>query len=188
MEQRIANMRHEDWSVRVKAFREVGNLRVQDPKVVEILAHAVRHDPSPRARQEAAEALGKVVSPESIDSLIGALSDQDWGVRNNAVWALGQLKDPRAIQPLIDALGDLDWRARNKAASALGAIKDPRAIEPLIAALKDESDVVRDKAREALADITGKRFLFGGRNPARWRKWWAGHKDMPPASSETTGT
>ena len=187
MEQRIANMRHEDWSVRVRAFREVGNLRVQDPKVVEILAHAVQHDPSPRARQEAAEALGKVVSPETIDSLIGALGDQDWGVRNNAVWALGQLKDPRAIQPLIDTLGDLDWRARNKAASALGAIRDPRAVEPLIGALKDESAAVRDRAREALSSITGKRFLLGGRRPAKWQKWWEGHKGqaIPGGSAGT---
>ena len=188
MEQRIANMRHENWSVRVKAFREVGNLRVEDPEAVEVLAHAVRHDPSPRARQEAAEALGKIISPESLDSLIGALGDHDWGVRNNALWALGQLKDPRAIQPLIEALGDLDWRARNKAASALGGLKDARAIEPLIAALKDESDVVRGKAREALSDITGKRFLFGGASPGRWRKWWDGHRDKLPASPETTLT
>ena len=70
---------------------------------------------------------------EQIESLIGALGDDDWEVRRDAAESLGEIGDLRAIEPLIDALrNDRHRYVRSSTIRALGRIGDPKAVEPLI--------------------------------------------------------
>jgi HEAT repeat protein len=52
------------------------------------------------SRWKAAEALGRIRDPGSVEELIGTLWDDDARVRLKAAWALGQIGDRRAYAPL----------------------------------------------------------------------------------------
>ena len=58
----------------------------------------------PSSRWKAIEALARDGDYSAVDSIIRALSDDDWRVRQKAAWALGMIGDPRAILPLRRAL------------------------------------------------------------------------------------
>lgn len=45
---------------------------------------------------------------KSVESLINALKDSDWQVRQRAAKALGKRGDKQAVQPLIQVLKDED--------------------------------------------------------------------------------
>lgn len=66
------------------------------------LAHFIRllSDDDPGSRWKAAEALGRIGSPDAVEDLIGALWDDDGNVRLKAAWALGRIGDMRAYAPL----------------------------------------------------------------------------------------
>jgi len=49
-------------------------------------------------------------------------------------------------------------------------------IESLIDLLQNDEESVRSAAHSALIKITGKRFLFGGKTPEKWRKWYNSRK------------
>ncbi|MHC4537267.1 MAG: HEAT repeat domain-containing protein, partial [Planctomycetota bacterium] len=117
--------------------------------------------------------------PQTVQSLINNLLDEDPLVRENAAVNLGQTGDKQAIKPLakalkdqeqsirkaakesliqvlIKALDDQDPRSRAMAAKALGQIGDKRSINPLIKTLKDKDQTVRTAAKEGLALIKKK--------------------------------
>jgi len=77
-----------------------------------------------RVRAEAANALGKIRDPLSVEPLISALKKDDYDLRKNAAWALGEIKDVRAIESLIGALSDKHYGddVRENAAKALEKI------------------------------------------------------------------
>ena len=85
----------------------------------------------PRLRWRAAEVLGRIGDPSSVDPLIAAVKDNDAGVRQMAVGALGKIADPKAAQPLIAALEDEEPAVQVRAALALGIAGDPSAVAPL---------------------------------------------------------
>lgn len=60
--------------------------------------------PSPRVRDRAANALGKLGDRRAVPALIEAPGDEDAGVREHVATALGLPGDKRAVQPLTDAL------------------------------------------------------------------------------------
>jgi hypothetical protein len=76
------------------------------------------------AVREAAEVLGKIDTPQAIPALIQALSDRDQTVRQAVVEALGKLGDPQTLPPLLQALGDSKWEVRRAATEALGKLTD----------------------------------------------------------------
>ncbi|KAG9320091.1 hypothetical protein KVV02_003903, partial [Mortierella alpina] len=82
------------------------------------------------------------LSNAAIQSLIGALKDEDASVRNSAASALGKQStlSEAAIQPLIGALNHECASVRNSVAKALGkqSTLSEAAIQSLIGALKDE--------------------------------------------------
>ncbi|KAI8599516.1 hypothetical protein EDD21DRAFT_339706 [Dissophora ornata] len=94
------------------------------------------------------------LSESAIQSLLGALKDEDTDVRESAASALGNQSTlpESAIQSLIGALKDEDWYVRQSAASALGkqSMLPESAIQSLIGALKDEDWSVRQSVTEAL--------------------------------------
>jgi len=80
----------------------------------------------------------KVVTPEIIRLLIGALSDEDdrtpeggYPLRRNAARALGKLGMIEAVGALIEALGCSDYFVREGSAQSLEMLGDERAIGPL---------------------------------------------------------
>ena len=89
---------------------------------------------------------------QKVQSLIGALQDEDSNVRSNATLALGEMgKD--AVPALSQALQDQDAKVRKGVAIALGKIgKD--AVPALIQALQNDYNVsVRRRAAWALGKI-----------------------------------
>jgi HEAT repeat protein len=73
-------------------------------------------------RRHAAEALGKIGDPESLNPLIEALADEDWLVRRNAAESLARLKNNRAIDPLVPLLEDENEMVRDTVEGALSSL------------------------------------------------------------------
>jgi len=84
-----------------------------------------------------------------VESLLGALKDEDEQVREQALFALAQIGGPRALEALTLALKDGSARVRERAVHALG-ISHVDALDPLSLALKDASPRVREQAAWAL--------------------------------------
>src|SRR5262249_35178902 len=83
---------------------------------VEALARAVLLDPSRSVREAAAEALGKIGSPEAAEVLVGALGDVHSTVRESAAAALDAISGPGALGAPTQAAGtDADPRVRQNA-------------------------------------------------------------------------
>ncbi|MCP4695954.1 MAG: hypothetical protein GY862_03755 [Gammaproteobacteria bacterium] len=99
------------------------------------------------ARQAAVEALGQIADANAVASLIVALENQTWEVREVAAEALVKIGQP-AVEPLIAALKDSE--VRQAAVDALVKIGEP-AVVPLIAEFKDSE--VRQAAVDALVKI-----------------------------------
>jgi len=94
---------------------------------------------------------GDDLAPET---LIEALKNKDWRIRQEAALNLGKIGGPKAVESLVAALKDEDWRVQLEAAKALGKIGDPRAIGPLEKLLQNSSNLrVRQAAKEALAKV-----------------------------------
>ncbi len=114
-------------------------------------------DRSATARQEAAEAIGKIgpAAKSAVGPLLAALGDTDDTVRDAAALALAAFgKD--AVGPLTAALKHADANVRRGAAAAIGRIgpgaKD--AVTPLVAVMKNDADSdVREAAIRALGSI-----------------------------------
>ena len=105
-----------------------------------------------KIRRRAAEGLGILGNPQSINSLISILGDRNSNVRQAAVSALVQIGAP-AAQPLITALENRDSVVRQAASSALGQLSDRRAVKPLIETLRDMNTAVRRSAAAALGKL-----------------------------------
>ena len=73
-------------------------------------------------RKAAAEALGQIGDPRTVEPLIAALKDADKGVRWVAASALGQIGDERAVESLVAVLNDSSWIVCRAAAKALAGM------------------------------------------------------------------
>ncbi len=113
------------------------------------LLRAIR-DPADSVRLGAAEALGKVGSPEAVAALTVALADPNDDVRQCSARTLGSLGDPSAGQALAAALRDSQPRVRQAAADSLGSLSDTGSIGALIQTLADENANVVSAAAFAL--------------------------------------
>lgn len=109
--------------------------------------------PAASVRARAAKALGQQARPESVPSLVTALSDTDSRVRLEAAKALGSIKSPTATPDLVAALRDKETNVRVYAAYSLGEIKDRQSAGALLEALSDPEYCVRDQAAWALREL-----------------------------------
>ena len=73
----------------------------------------------PEAFQDLVDHIGDA---GALESLVAALKDPSWSVRQAAAAALGQIHDPRAIEPLRAALADQDSSVCRAVAEALGGL------------------------------------------------------------------
>ena len=154
----IEALNDEDGDVRQKAAWALG--QIDDSRTIDPLSYASVKDAQGYVRVEAYDALqkstvgGNKVDARSVDPIIGALKDEDQGVRYRAAEALGQIKNTTAVDALIEALNDEDGDVRQKAAWALGEIGDVQAVDPLnYASVKDAQGYVQDEAKKALEKL-----------------------------------
>ena len=137
--------------------------------------------------ETADDPFSEIDEPQTVQSLINDLLDEDPLVRENAAVNLGQAGDKQAIRPLAKALkdeeqtvrkaaresliqvlirilDDKDPRSRAMATKTLGQIGDKRSINPLIKTLKDKDETVSAAAKQGLALIRKKL------GPEEWAK------------------
>lgn len=110
VEQAIANLRHEDLSLRYYAAWWLGKFRVQDEAAIEALILALE-DESARTelggyplRRNAARALGKLADPRAVPGLIRCLDCSDFYVREAAAQSLEALGDAACVPALMRLL------------------------------------------------------------------------------------
>ncbi len=127
----------------------------------EMLRYQLTHDADVLGRIEAAEELGRLGDPKSVDALATALlGDPFWGVRAEIAATLGKLRTARALDALLAGLAQAENpRARRAIVEALGSFRAPeqpelaeRAAATLAAILKegDPSYFVEAAAAKAL--------------------------------------
>ena len=107
VEQAIANLKHEDLSLRYYAAWWLGRFRVSEPAAVDALIAALED--------------------EDYRTELG-----DYPLRRNAARALGKLGDRRAVAGLIRCLDFCDYYVREAAAQSLEMLRDRSAVPALI--------------------------------------------------------
>lgn len=152
-EQAIANLRHDDLSLRYYAAWWLGKYRVSEPAAVEALIEALEDD-SDRTelggyplRRNAVRALGKLADTRAVPGLIRCLDCDDFYVREAAAQSLGSLGDSSCVPTLIHLLdGGVEaaqfvvgrphlaqpYEAVIEALGTLGAIEAVELIRPFV--------------------------------------------------------
>lgn len=115
METCLQYLDHPDYEMRAKAVeRLIGG----SAEVVPVLAQVLQNGSS-RAREMAAEALGRLGDARAVPPLLAAIQDESAWTRLAIVRALGQIGDARAYEPLKALLQDGDSDVRLAAQEAL---------------------------------------------------------------------
>jgi len=150
----LGALRDRDWWVRVRAADALGT--IGGPKVVEAILTLVK-DKDEFIRRCAIEILNRTGAQagkeRTLGSLVGALDDEDWWVRERAIDALAGLGDPQAVPALVRVM-ERDAKAAPLAIRALAALGDPQAVRPLIAQLERADRSIRAEAIRALVTLT----------------------------------
>lgn len=151
----LAALKSEHSAVRCAGIGVLGYLRnvAALPEIAQIAAN----DPDPEARRTATGALGFASDTTSVSlTLMAALRDAYWQVREEAAATLGKLKATEATDKLISALADDYWQVRVKATRSLGKLKARSALPVLIEALGHEISNLRKEAAIALGEVGDK--------------------------------
>ncbi|HCF27800.1 MAG TPA: phycocyanobilin lyase [Cyanobacteria bacterium UBA11049] len=110
VEQAIANLKHEDLSLRYYAAWWLGRFRVSEPAAVDALIAALEDEDYRTElgdyplRRNAARALGKLGDRRAVPGLIRCLDFSDYYVREAAAQSLEMLGDRSAVPALIQLL------------------------------------------------------------------------------------
>lgn len=138
--------------------------RLTSKRDVEGLRSALRYEDfadlagSREVRRAAAAALGKLGNAAGVESLIGALDDDDPEMKKEVVHALATIGDPRAVAPLVEmATSDTEPEVRATAAEALGDLGDAEAVPVLLQVLREGYAEPRLKAAETLGKLNDSR-------------------------------
>ena len=149
----LGALRDRDWWVRVRAADALGT--IGGPKVVEAVLSLVK-DEDEFIRRCAVEILiaskAHAGGDSVLSSLLEALGDADWWVRERAIDALADLGDRRAVLPLLRVM-EQDIKAAPVAIRALATLADPQAIRPVLAQLRSPEKAVRAEAMRAAAAL-----------------------------------
>ncbi|TAG95766.1 MAG: HEAT repeat domain-containing protein [Oscillatoriales cyanobacterium] len=173
LEQAIANLHSQDYSLRYYAAWWVGRFRVKEPAVIAALIDALQAE-SEQTKigdysllRNAARALGKLGDKQALPALTHCLECADYYVREAAAQALEMLGDRASIPPLMQLLnGGVEAAIRvpgkshlvqpyDSVIEALGTLKAVEAI-PLIAPFLEHSVArVQYAAARAMYQLTG---------------------------------
>jgi len=149
-------------SFRVRATAAVALGRIGDPRVIPILATAIKEDDSYAVRAAAAGALGRISDAAAVAPLLDALHDGDEYVRNEANGALDRFHSAAFLYSFRDALRSDDAVVRLAAVRAYGDVmREPDASAGIAAfvvnALGDEDEAVVAVAEVAVSAIAHER-------------------------------
>jgi len=180
VEQAIANLHSQDYSLRYYAAWWIGRFRVKEPAAIAALIAALQEE-SEQTKigdysllRNAARALGKLGDKQALPALIGCLECADYYVREAAAQALEMLGDRDSIGPLMKLLeGGSVTAVRvpgkshllqpyDSVIEALGTLQATEAI-PLISPFLEHSvERVQYAAARAMYQLTGER-IYGER-------------------------
>ena len=149
--QLMAALTAKDPMTRTLAVRGLGRLKAADaePKLEAILAN----DPYPEVREAAATSLREIESPNAVDALGKALSDEATTVRLTALSGLAHYRDAK-VRTLVEAVTkDKSVEVRRTAVYVLGQLDDPKAGPVIQDLLKDPDSGVRAGAAQALGEL-----------------------------------
>ena len=178
VEQAIANLHSQDYSLRYYAAWWIGRFRVKEPAAIAALIGALQEE-SEQTKigdysllRNAARALGKLGDKQALPALIHCLECADYYVREAAAQALEMLGDRDSIGPLIKLLdGGAVAAVRvpgkshlvqpyDSVIEALGTLQATEAI-PLISPFLEHSvERVQYAAARAMYQLTGER-IYG---------------------------
>ena len=96
------------------------------------IANLLLIDPSVKVRSRAAFYLGNLPEPESVASLLKALEDESWLVRQNTYEALGKLGSEEALPVLLKKLTDKNNKDISDVITALGYHRFPEVAVKLL--------------------------------------------------------
>lgn len=173
VEMAIANLRHEDLSLRYYAAWWIGRFGVREPAAIDALLDLLSEEGDKTAaggfplRRNAARALGKVGDDRAVAALINCLDCSDYYVREAAAESLERLGDRSAVPSLMQLLaGGLSAAVQvpgkphltqpyDTILEALGTLQATEAI-PLIQPFLDHSfPRVQYSAARAMYQLTG---------------------------------
>ena len=114
-------------------------------------------DESPEVRRTAAESLGKIGDPRTVDSVLPLMHDPEAMVREASVLAIGRLK-PTATGGVVvllkQALEDPVESVRQAAVVAIGEIEPgARLLQPVVGLLQSSDATIRRAAVRALLQV-----------------------------------
>lgn len=105
-------------------------------------------------KKEAIRELRRLATPDAIQTLSLALSDEDSRIRKAALEALSSIGDDESLAAIAGLSAVNDPRMRADATLALGSTDENSSIEYLKLALRDDSPIVRVAAINSLGDIS----------------------------------
>ena len=109
--------------------------QIDDPRVIPILEQTMLSDKVISVQQTAAEALGKIGDPKSIEPLMSVLKDNNKSIQSAAARALCQINGLQGLEPLISVMNIKQQKISKAVIKALVELGKP-ALSALINALK----------------------------------------------------
>jgi HEAT repeat protein len=155
----LRSLSSEQAAVRFEAVGVLGWLK--DERALSSMAMLARSDTDDEVRRGAIGALGFATSDHAtaLSSLLAALADTAWQVREEAATTLGKLRATGALQALVTALDDPYWQVRVRAARSLGKLGDKEAAPALALALTHSISNLRKEAALSLGELRDARTL-----------------------------
>ena len=176
-----AQLAEPDRSAKTKRDAAMLLLTRTYPQAAAVLAEFLSDAGNRDAQVAVAQAVATsgVTRPEFLKPLMDMLTGEEPAVRAPAASALAAFKDEKVLTEFIRLVTS---RKTNRAVrltiiTAMQQILDKQAIDALVKLLGDRDEDIRNAACDALAKLTNIRAF--GRDPRRWRSWWARNKDKP---------
>jgi len=144
-----------DPELRSSALNDL--LQLFGPDAVPYVQAMLKSDPEAYLRRTAAELLGVLGGPGTMEALLSAVHDPERYVQVTAAGALNRLGQPGPAEDLVPRvaadLSSSDGAVRGEAVKDLRLLKLPSTIPILLRSIRDSDGDVRGRAAAALAEL-----------------------------------